>query len=362
MRRALAAFAVVLASCGGAAAPLEPPPPAAAPAAASPAAASASARAPAPAEAPPPRAPAEAAGAGLDREIEAAVARVTRAMLEEDLAVLAQPRHHLAAPAGLQAAALHLETELGAAGYAVTRQPVRFRRFTADNVIGERAGSDPSRVIVVCGHYDAVPRTPGADDNASGVSGALAVARAVAPAARATIRFVGFAFEEQGLVGSAAYARSLSPEERARIVGVLNLDMIAYRDPKPGAQRNVLDEARPSERRGKESGDFIAALGLAGAPRLLGALEAARAYVPGLRVETLVVSSALLSSAPDLMRSDHASFWGVDVPAVTIVDTAEDRNPHYHRKTDTIATLDLDFATDVARWTAAAVLVLDRRR
>jgi hypothetical protein len=43
---------------------------------------------------------------------------------------------------------------------------------------------------------------------------------------------------------------------------------------------------------------------------------------------------------------------------MSIVDTAEMRNPHYHRPTGTIASLDLDFALSVTRWAGAATLTL----
>jgi hypothetical protein len=291
--------------------------------------------------------------------ITAALEAITKPLLVRDFDALAKPRHHKTAPTQLAAAAGYVKSELGGLGFEVTTQRVTFRGGAADNVIGERAGEDPSRVVIVCAHYDAVRGTPGADDNASGVVGALGVARAAATArTTASVRVLAFAFEEQGLVGSAAYARSLSAADRARIIGVLNLDMIAYRDARPGAQRNLLDLGTIAEPGSAGAGDFIAVLGLTESPELFDALAAARIYEPGLRVETMAVPRPLLGSASDLLRSDHASFWEVKVPAISIVDTAEMRNPHYHRPTDTIASLDLDFALGVTRWVGAATLAL----
>ena len=292
--------------------------------------------------------------------ITAALEAITKPLLVRDFDALAKPRHHRTAPAQLTAAAGYVKSELGGLGFEVTTQRVTFRgAAAADNVIGERAGEDPSRVVIVCAHYDAVRGTPGADDNASGVVGALGIARAAATVrTTASVRVIAFAFEEQGLVGSAAYARSLSAADRARIIGVLNLDMIAYRDARPGSQRNMLDHGTIAEPGSAGAGDFIAALGLTESPELFDALAAARIYEPGLRVETMTVPRPLLGSASDLLRSDHASFWEVNVPALSIVDTAEMRNPHYHRPTDTIASLDLDFALSVTRWAGAATLAL----
>ena len=50
-----------------------------------------------------------------------------------------------------------------------------------------------------------------------------------------------------------------------------------------------------------------------------------------------------------LNRSDHAPFWAKGVRALMWTDTAEFRNPHYHRPTDTPETLDAGFLADVAR-------------
>ncbi len=61
---------------------------------------------------------------------------------------------------------------------------------------------------------------------------------------------------------------------------------------------------------------------------------------------------------PDTRRSDHTAFWEQGIPAVMLTDTANFRNPHYHRSTDTIDTLNLDFLTSVADGVTAAALSL----
>ena len=52
---------------------------------------------------------------------------------------------------------------------------------------------------------------------------------------------------------------------------------------------------------------------------------------------------------PDTRRSDHASFWDLGYPALMITDTANMRNPHYHRASDRIETLDIRFLAGVCR-------------
>jgi len=54
-------------------------------------------------------------------------------------------------------------------------------------------------------------------------------------------------------------------------------------------------------------------------------------------------------------RSDNASFWSVGYPALLLTDTANLRNPHYHRSSDRLKTLDLSFAATVVDAVAACV-------
>ena len=61
---------------------------------------------------------------------------------------------------------------------------------------------------------------------------------------------------------------------------------------------------------------------------------------------------------PDTRRSDHAAFWHHGYPAVMLTDTADFRNPHYHRPTDTLETLNLAFMEQVARAVTAAAIAL----
>ena len=81
--------------------------------------------------------------------------------------------------------------------------------------------------------------------------------------------------------------------------------------------------------------------------------RSAKACVPDLKTVTLTVpgNGELL---PDTRRSDHAAFWHYGYPAVMLTDTANFRNPHYHRPTDTLDTLNLEFMEQVAAAVTAA--------
>ena len=97
---------------------------------------------------------------------------------------------------------------------------------TAYNVVAKPKGAAMCDTITG-GHYDSVPVTGGADDNASGTAAVLELARVVA-AKKLTARhcFALFSAEEFGLFGSRAYVQGLSAEEKQALHGMVNLDVV----------------------------------------------------------------------------------------------------------------------------------------
>jgi Zn-dependent M28 family amino/carboxypeptidase len=105
------------------------------------------------------------------------------------------------------------------------------------NVVATLRGSDPAsadRVYVVGAHYDsrvtdvlnATADAPGANDDGSGTAAVIELARVLAKVdSEATIVFVAFAGEEQGLYGSDHFA-GLAEQNGWNIQGVLNMDII----------------------------------------------------------------------------------------------------------------------------------------
>jgi len=105
------------------------------------------------------------------------------------------------------------------------------------NVVATLKGTDPTaadRVYVVGGHYDsrvtdvmnATSDAPGANDDGSGTSATLELARVIAPhPTDATIVFIAYAGEEQGLYGSDHIAQ-VAKNEGWNVQGVLNMDIV----------------------------------------------------------------------------------------------------------------------------------------
>jgi aminopeptidase YwaD len=287
----------------------------------------------------------------------AALPRPDRARLEADVRALAVVRHPAAAPEALQQAEDFVALELSAAGLRVERQLFEWRGAEFHNVLATRDGADPARPWVVVGaHFDSRERTPGADDNATGVAAMLEVARLLRGAElAATVQFAGWNLEElQALplhyaLGSLAHARRLASAGR-RLAGTLNLEMLGYT-----ADRQKLPVGVRLAKRMPKGGYFLAAVGDWGSRDLLAAFE--RAAAPEVPVVSLAVPlNGWL--VPDVRRSDNARFWDEGYASLLLTDTANLRNPHYHRATDTPETLDYDFLTRATAAVAAATRAL----
>lgn len=84
------------------------------------------------------------------------------------------------------------------------------------------------RVIVVGGHYDKVSEGLGKIDNGTGSTMVANLYQALhGTQPEATIVFIAFAREEEGLYGSQAYVRSLDKAARSKIDAMINLDTLA---------------------------------------------------------------------------------------------------------------------------------------
>lgn len=242
------------------------------------------------------------------------------------------------------AAADYVDGQLAALGFTVQRQQASDGASTMPNVFADMAGTAcPEKLFVVGAHYDSVAPSPGADDDASGVAGMLEAARVLAGTPLpVSVRFAGFALEETGLHGSRVMATSLR-QAGVDVVGMVSLEMIGFTttgtDPFIGTTQNFL--AMP----GNPASEPLA--------RVFGA--AAFEYLPFFFAPAAVVDPAVVG---DVLRSDHASFWAQGYQALLLTDLANFRNPHYHRATDTIDTLDFGFMANSTRATIAGLVAL----
>jgi len=106
----------------------------------------------------------------------------------------------------------------------VVVQSFLIKQGRVNSVFGIRKGDNT--VIIIGAHYDSVPRSPGADDNASGCALVLELARRI-KSNKSTIIFAFFSGEEQGLYGSAYYCENpIFPLKKTKVM--INADMIGH--------------------------------------------------------------------------------------------------------------------------------------
>ena len=118
---------------------------------------------------------------------------------------------------------------------AILKQDVH-QKLNLNNILGKIEGKNPNEYVIVGAHYDHLGMDPmlegdqiynGADDNASGVSAVLQIAKAFKESGVQPERTVVFAFwdgEEKGLLGSKYFVQSFP--EMKQVKAYLNFDMI----------------------------------------------------------------------------------------------------------------------------------------
>ena len=232
----------------------------------------------------------------------------------------------------------------GDSGGWTQRFPIGSAGATAPNVVGLLPGRDPAlagQLVIVVAHFDHVgigrpvdgdSIRNGADDNASGTAGLLAIAegfRGTRPLR--PILFVAVSGEERGLVGSRYFAAHPTVALDSA-VGVVNLDMIS---------RNRPDSI------------FLNGWGKSTLSDLVVRMAAAH---PDLG----------LSAGPDVedrpvtpADSDHWPFQHRGIPYIFFYSG---EHPDYHRVGDEPARADADKAARVARlaWYTIDAMANDR--
>jgi len=260
-------------------------------------------------------------------------------------------------PGSLVRAANYIHSVFEDAGLSVREQNYHYDDQRVRNLLAtvpESAGA--STYYVVGAHYDTVPGTPGADDNASAIAVMLELAGRVRQAKlKAPVLFAAFTLEEPPASwthhqGSRVFVRGCQ-SSCDNVLGAVILEMVGY---------TALRQRYPFLPRWPGypgQGNFI---GIIGNWR---SLRFGRSVLRGFRKnKNLSVESLFLPLngriLPETRLSDHASFWDAGLPAVMVTDTAFFRNPNYHLASDTIDTLDFTFMAELVKSLELALLGL----
>ncbi len=187
----------------------------------------------------------------------------------------------------------------------------------SDNVIATLPGKKyPDEFVVLGGHYDSIctwpwgcDEAPGADDNASGTSGVMEIARILSQYQfERSIIFCAFSGEEYGLYGSEAYASEKASEGK-NILGDFNMDMIGYLEP---GHTNIMTSLIYPES-AEELADFYT--------------EVCEVYLPDFDV----VPADLIGG-----DSDHTSFNNNGYMGIFPFEDVDNYSPYIHTPDDIV--------------------------
>ena len=209
-------------------------------------------------------------------------------------------------------------------------------KTSCNNLEATIKGSDEEKYgqVLIMGHLDSISKNPtqdapGADDNGTGSAGVIALARLVKKlniTPKATLKFILFSGEEQGLYGSKAYVKGLSSNEMSKIKVALNMDMIGFERTPP---LSLLLETSKS------------------CKYLAEKMEALAQKYTNLAIQT--------SLSP--WGSDHVPFLTKQIPSTLSIESEFSANPNYHQVTDLIKDVNLDLCEHTMRLNAAAMYI-----
>ncbi len=193
-------------------------------------------------------------------------------------------------------------------------------------------GPDSEAVIIIGAHYDAYSTFPGADDNASGVAGLLALGTLIKNLNLKTkVELVAYTLEEPpnfatANMGSSHHAKELRLKNK-KIKIMISLEMIGYFSEEEQSQdypSKLLSLMYPNK------GNFIAVVDHVFSNK-------AQKIKSAINRHTDLPAYSINAPAfiPGIDFSDHRSYWINNYSAVMITDTSFYRNFKYHTIDDT---------------------------
>lgn len=229
----------------------------------------------------------------------------------------------------------------------------RTRNDTVDvvNVIARLPGrTDPSRIIIVEGHYDscicsvsmtdATSDAPGANDDGSGTVAVLQLARAFSKAypkgLDASVWFVTVAGEEQGLFGSAGLAGELAARNDVNVYAALTSDIAGNVHGQKGGVDSTsirVFAGEPADGPSRQLARYIEGVG--------------ESYVPNIDVRVIERLDRIGRGG------DHIPFWQHGFAAVRFSESLENYL-HQHRPEDRLEFVSFPYIQKLARVNAAA--------
>ena len=216
--------------------------------------------------------------------------------------------------------------------------------YDLKNIVCEKPGST-NNTVMISAHYDSrmedinnsTARAPGADDNASGVSALLEIARILSNVSlNHSIIFVLFSGEEQGKLGSTYYADYVHKTD-VDLDLLINLDMIGFSSDITNDFLVEYDNGNVVQDNDKYS-------------------RAVANFIKGVAEKYTNLNTTLGL----LGNSDYIPFEALGYTVIGLHDDGVTKNPDHHTTADTPDNLNYEYLTSTTKLVLATILNLDR--
>lgn len=246
--------------------------------------------------------------------------------LKADVASLSAYKTRSAGSEDNKRAVAWVQERLTKLGYRT--QQICYRAEVCSVVADQRGGGQPG-IFLVIAHIDSVGKDfAGADDNGSGTSALLEMAKVLAPLGlRHNLRFFVTNGEENGLLGAKHYAQLLTGTGEIRQIKLaINMDMVGYNS-------NGIVE-----------------------------LETDAAF-EGLVEEVAQLVHSYTSLKPKITLgawgSDHVPFLERKVPTLLTIEDWSTKTPCYHASCDKPDTINYEYAAEITKLNIATIMTKD---
>jgi hypothetical protein len=220
----------------------------------------------------------------------------------------------------------YLYNELSTMNIKVTYDPWELNRKSGKNIEATLPGQSDA-IVIVCAHYDSIKISPGADDDGSGIAIVLVLAEIMRYYSfNATVKFILFSGEEQGLLGSKEYARK-AYENNKNIIGVLAIDKVGY--------AKTEGDGKKIRHHSNDESEWMINI----------SEEISRLYSDQIDLEVIKL--------PSDPSSDHYAFTNYGYDGSNLVE--ETLNPTYHTSEDTIEHINMTYLTKVCKLTLGVI-------
>jgi len=321
------------------------------------------------------------------------IAAVSPARLRQDVLSLNYPRNRLHSPEDMVKAEEFIISAFQQIGWQTGRHPFSVKQargfldygdagtnmyseLSGVNLTAVKPGEESSNALVIEAHYDTVWMSPGADDNSASVAALFELARVLKDyRLKHTVILAACDMEEIGFIGAAQLVKQLA--DAYKLQGAIVFETMAYTSKQSNSQsmppRFGLIYPGQAERLKRRNfvGDNTVVIYHNNAKSLAAGFSESLVHIAG-------VDSVLLLRAPgdipvlgrilqlffnslikQFYRADHYPFLQAGVPAIQITDSANFRNPNYHKMTDTSDTLDYEHLAEIVAAAAISILRLD---